>query len=133
MNVFKDPKTGQGYVIYDDTRFDILIDSLSDDYLISKKNGKLLFKKKQESPAMVYYKGKYILVASGVDGFGPTETVLAYADNPLGQFTEKVIITKDRSWKSQVTDMFVIPDKDFILLMFDQWLVPDPKNIDRSR
>lgn len=132
LNVFKD-KDGTGYVIYDDTGFDVRIDKLSDDYLRSQKEGVIGLTKKQESPAMVYYKGKYILAGSGVDGFGPTDVSLVYGDHPMGPFSEKQVVTENRSWKSQITDMIVIPEADYILVMFDQWFVPDPKNIDKSR
>ena len=132
LNVFKDTK-GNGYVIYDDTGFNIRIDRLTDDYLSSLKDGKIIVPKKQEAPAMVYFKGKYIVASSGVDGFNPSEVSIAYSDNPMGPFSERVVISKDKSWGSQITDMIVIPEADYIMVMFDQWFVPDKKNIDRSR
>ncbi len=132
MNVFKD-KDGNGYVIYDNTGFDILIDKLTPDYLSSEKNGIKLLDRKQESPAMVYYKGKYIIATSGVDGFGATETTVAWSDNPMGPFSEKQVVSKNHSWGSQITDMIVVKDKDYILVVFDQWFTPDATNIDRSR
>lgn len=132
MNVFKDTE-GNGYVIYDNTGFDILIDRLSDDYLNSNKDGVELMKRRQESPAMVYYKGKFIMATSGVDGFGATETTVAYADHPMGPFSEKQVVSQQHSWSSQITDMIVVPEADYILVIFDQWFTPDPRNIDRSR
>ncbi len=132
MNVIVD-EAGAAYVIYDDTSFDIRADRLSDDYLTSNKDGVLLMKRHQEAPAMVYFKGKYILATSGVDGFGATETTIAVADTPLGPFSEKQVISQNKSWDSQLTDMIVVPEHDYILVMFDQWLTPDPNNIDKSR
>ncbi len=132
LNVIKDQQ-GNGFVYYDDTGFDICIDSLSDDYLTSLKTGTMLMKRKQEAPAMVYFKGKYVLATSGVDGFGPTETTIMVADSPVGPFRRKQIVSKERSWHSQITDMIAVPEADYIMVMYDQWFVPDPKNIDRSR
>ena len=132
MNVIVD-EAEAAYVIYDDTSFDIRADRLTDDYLDSKKDGVLLMKRRQEAPAMVYFKGKYILATSGVDGFGATETTIAVADSPLGPFSDKQIISQNKSWDSQLTDMIVVPEHDYVLVMFDQWLTPDPDDIDKSR
>ena len=132
LNVFKDTD-GKGYVIYDDTGFNIRLDQLSEDYLSSDKRGEIIMQKKQESPALVYFKNHYVLAASGVDGFNPSEMTVAIADTVTGPYKNKQVVSKERSWKSQITDMIVIPDADYILVMFDQWFVPDPKNIDRSR
>ncbi len=132
LNVFKD-KNGKGYVIYDDTGFNLRIDSLTENYLSSNKEGIIAVEKKQEAPAIVYYKGKYLIGSSGVDGFNPSEMTLVYSDSPTGPYSEKMTLSKERSWNSQITDMIVIPDKDYILVMFDQWFIPDKKNIDRSR
>ena len=132
MNVFRDVD-GTGYVMYDDTSFDIRVDSLTEDYVLSNKEGIKVLDRHQEAPAMVYYKGKYLLATSGVDGFGATQTTLVVGDSPTGPFSEKIVISEDNSWGSQITDMIVIPEADYILVMFDQWLTPDPDNIDRSR
>ena len=131
LNVFKD-KNGDGYVIYDDTGFDIRMDKLTGDYLSSKKDGVIVMDKKQESPAMVRYKGKYIIAGSGVDGFNPSEVTVVYADKPMGPYSEKQVVSENKSWSSQITDMIVIPEADYILVMFDQWFIPDNKTIDRS-
>ena len=82
---------------------------------------------------MVYFKGKYILATSGVDGFGATQTTVAIGDSPTGPFSDKIVVSEDNSWGSQITDMIVVPEADYILVMFDQWLTPDVNNIDRSR
>ena len=132
MNVFRD-KDGTGYVIYDDTSFDIRVDSLTEDYRDSHKEGIKVLERHQEAPAMVYFKGKYLLATSGVDGFGATQTTLVIGDSPTGPFSEKIVISEKNSWGSQITDMIVVPEADYVLVMFDQWLTPDPDNIDRSR
>lgn len=82
---------------------------------------------------MVYFKGKYVLATSGVDGFGATETTVVFSDEPMGPYSEKQVVSQNHSWSSQITDMIVIPDQDYILVIFDQWLIPNPRNIDRSR
>jgi hypothetical protein len=132
LNVFKDDH-GRAYLIYDDTSFNIRIDRLTDDYLDSLKDGVVVMERKQEAPAMVKYKGKFLLAASGVDAWNPTETTLVMADTIMGPYTHKQAITENNTWNSQLTDMVYIEESDTVMVMFDQWFVPDKKNIDKSR
>ena len=132
MNIFNDQE-GRGYVIYDDTGFDLRLDRLTDDYCGSHKDGILVMEKPQEAPAVVYYKGKYLFAGSGVEGWDPTETTLVYADSPMGPYSPKQVISCNRTWRSQITDMVHIPEADYVLVMCDQWKYPYPDNIDRSR
>ena len=50
MNVFRDID-GTGYVMYDDTSFDVRIDQLTNDYLDSQKNGIKVLDRHQEAPS----------------------------------------------------------------------------------
>ena len=133
MNVFKDEQTGHAYVLYDDTGFDIRIDRLSHDYCSSFKDGSLVMHKMQEAPAMVYFRGKYLVAGSGVQEFDPTEISMVYANHPIGPYSKKQIISQFNTWNSQITDMIYIPEADYVLVMCDQWFHPDESNINRSR
>jgi hypothetical protein len=112
MNVFKDDN-GKAYVIYCDHeteavkfadwangRYAIRIDSLSDDYLNSNKDGIYVFDQGCEAPSMVKYKGRYIAVASGVHGWAGSETICAVADSPLGTYIKQDDISEEKTWNS---------------------------------
>ncbi|MFB3902925.1 MAG: family 43 glycosylhydrolase [Acidobacteriota bacterium] len=80
-NVFKDDD-GKAYLVYTDHeplatavpgsngRYAIRIDSLTDDYLSSNQEGVYALSEGCEAPAMIKYKGKYLVAASGVAGWG---------------------------------------------------------------
>lgn len=142
MNVFQDDD-GKGYVIYcdhgghgvkgDKATYTIRIDSLSDDYLTSKKDGAVVFDKGCEAPAMIKYKGKYIAVASGVNGWAGSETVCAVADTPMGTYKKQADISEKKTWNSQVTDLIYLKESDTVMALCDQWWIPDKSDINRSR
>jgi len=132
LSLFKD-EDGTGYLIYADQFYDIYIDKLTPDYLNVTNNPKLILPKRHEAPTMVKYRGKYILAASSADSYGSTETSLIYGESPIGPFSEQVVLEKETNWKGQISDMIVVPNSDVILMLFDQWFVPDYKNIEKSR
>jgi len=141
MNVFQDDD-GKAYLIYCDHnkpetggnwRYAIRIDSLTEDYLQSNREGVLVFGGGNEAPAMTKYKGKYIALASGVHGWAGSETVCATAASPLGKWTPQGHITEQRTWGSQVTDLIYIEESDQVLALCDQWWIPDRANIEKSR
>lgn len=141
MNTFQD-EDGKGYLIYCDHnkpksggnwRYAIRIDSLSDDYLTSKREGILVFDSGCEAPAMVKYKGKYIAVASGVHGWAGSNTKCAVADSPLGEYKKQADISEQRTWSSQVTDLIYLKESDIVMALCDQWWIPDRADIDKSR
>ena len=141
MNVFQDDD-GKAYLIYCDHnkpetggnwRYAIRIDSLTEDYLQSNREGVLVFGGGNEAPAMTKYKGKYIALASGVHGWAGSETVCATADSPLGKWTPQGHITEQRTWGSQVTDLIYIEESNQVLALCDQWWIPDRADIDKSR
>ena len=141
MNVFQD-HDGKAYLIYCDHnkpetggnwRYAIRIDSLTDDYLNSNREGVIVFGGGNEAPAMTKYKGKYIALASGVHGWSGSETVCATTDSPLSKWTPQGHITEQRTWGSQVTDLLYIEESDQVLALCDQWWIPDRADIDKSR
>ncbi len=145
MGLFKDAD-GKAYVIYCDHeteatkfadfangRYAIRIDSLSDDYLVSNKDGVYVFDKGVEAPAMIKYKGNYIAVGSGVHGWAGSETVCAVADSPLGKYRRQKDISENKTWESQVSDLTYIEESDTVLALCDQWWIPDKKDINKSR
>jgi hypothetical protein len=143
MNVFQDDD-GKGYVIYCDHnardanpangwRYAIRIDSLSDDYLTSNRDGVVIFDKRCEAPAMVKHRGKYIAVASGVHGWAGSDTRCATADSPLGPYKKQADISEQRTWGSQVTDLLYLKESDQVMALCDQWWNPDKSDIEKSR
>jgi hypothetical protein len=145
MNVFQD-EDGKAYVIYCDHnapgakpesaggwRYAIRIDSLSDDYLTSNREGVLVFDRGCEAPAMVKHRGKYIAVASGVHGWAGSDTKCATADSPLGTWTKQADISEQRTWSSQVSDLIYLKESDIVMALCDQWWIPDKADIDKSR
>ena len=145
MNVFKDDD-GKAYVIYCDHeteatrfaegangRYAIRIDSLSDDYLSSNKDGIYVFQKGCEAPCIIKYKGKYIAVASGARGWAGSETVCAIADSPLGTYSKPRRISERNTWNSQVTDLVYLEESDTVMALCDQWWIPDESDINASR
>jgi beta-xylosidase len=145
MNVFKDDD-GKAYVIYCDHetrnsklaegrngRYAIRIDSLSDDYLSSNKDGVYAFDKGVEAPSLIKYKGKYIALGSGVHGWAGSETVCSVSDSPLGRYKKQKNISEKRTWSSQVTDLIYLKESDTVMVLCDQWWIPDKKDINKSR
>ena len=141
MNTFQDDD-GTGYVIYcdhskresgGDWRYAIRIDSLSDDYLTSNRDGVVIFDSSCEAPAMVKHKGKYIAVASGVHGWAGSNTKCATANTPLGKYKKQADISVKKTWGSQVTDLIYLKESDTVMALCDQWWNPDRADIDKSR
>ena len=145
MNVFKDDD-GKAYVIYCDHeteatrfadyingRYAIRIDSLTDDYLKSNKDGVYVFEKAVEAPAMIKYKSRHIAVGSGVHGWAGSETVCSMSDSPLGTYVKQEDISEKETWNSQVTDLIYLEESDTVMALCDQWWIPDKTDINKSR
>jgi hypothetical protein len=132
LNVFKD-EDGKAYLVYDDGRRNIRVDLLSDDYLNSSGRTVIALKPTHEAPAMVKYKGKYIVAGSGVLGWSGTETHYAVADSPLGPYTEKRRMSEERTWDSQITDFVYLKESNVLFAMCDSWWNPDGKDLNKSR
>ena len=146
LNVFKDDD-GRAYLVYtdhhvyDDTKrfgngntlYAIRIDSLTDDYLDSNKEGAVAIPSNAEAPAMIKYQGKYIVAASGVHGWNPTETRYAVADSPLGPYGKPGIMTEQKTWGGQITSFLYIKESDNLIAMCDQWWIPDKTDLNKSR
>jgi len=132
-NIFKDDD-GRAYLIYTDHetpatrfadwtngRYAIRIDSLTDDYIESNKDGVYAFDHGCEAPSMTKYKGKYIVAASGVAGWGGTENYYTLADSPLGPYGEKKVLTGKNKWGGQLSSLLFIKESDTLMAMCDQW------------
>jgi lysophospholipase L1-like esterase len=139
-NVFQDDD-GKAYLVYTDHTtaagrtgdYVIRIDSLTDDYLNSNKEGILAMPGMHEAPAMAKYKGKYIVAASGVDGWGGSETSYATASSPMGPYSPPEVMSEKKTWGSQVTSLFHIRESDTLVAMCDQWMTPDKTDLNKSR
>jgi hypothetical protein len=146
LNVFKDDG-GKAYLVYTDhhtydesKRFDkgrakyaILVDSLTDDYLASNKEGAVAIPSGGEAPAMAKYRGKYIVAASGVKGWNPTETRYVLAGSPLGPYSKPAVMTEQKTWGGQITSFLYIKESDALMAMCDQWWIPDKTDLNKSR
>lgn len=132
MNVFKDDD-GKAYVLYDDGQFNVRIDRLTDDYLASTGESALVLPRLAEAPAMARLGDRYLVAASGVHGWRPTETQYALAASPLGPYGEPRVMSREKTWSSQITDLVTTGMPGRLMAMCDQWYIPDPHNLNRSR
>ncbi len=146
LNVFKDDD-GKAYLVYTDHHtydeskrfgkgkgvYAILVDSLTDDYLKSNKEGVVAIPSSAEAPAMIKHRGKYIVAASGVKGWNPTETRYVLADSPLGPYSKPGVMTEKKTWGGQITSFLYIKESDTLMAMCDQWWIPDKKDLNKSR
>lgn len=109
----------------------IHISELSDDYLsFTGKYGRILSGGRNEAPAIIKRKGKYIMISSGLTGWKPNAARLSTADDILGPWTSHgnpcVGENADITFESQST--FILPIKgkeDTYIFMADRWR---PKN-----
>ena len=124
---------GAAYIAYCADEYHIRVDRLSDDYTLSLKDGVVALKPLHEAPAMIKYRGQYIIAASGVNGWAPTETAYAVASRPLGPYGEPKQMSEQRTWDSQLTQFVLFPETDTLMAMCDQWWVPDKKDLNKSR
>jgi hypothetical protein len=132
LNLFADDD-GVAYLVYDDGTRNIRIDRLTDDYLACGGPTVIAIHGTHEAPAMTKLGGRYLVAASGVDGWNGTDTTYATAPAPLGPYREQRLLAPSRGWKAQLTDICRLPHGQGALAMFDQWWSPDPKNLDASR
>jgi len=132
MNLFKDDD-GCAYLIYDDGTRSIRIDRLSDDYLSSTKESIVALQPTHEAPAMVKYRGKYIVAGSGVRGWSGTDTHYAVASAPMGPYGAKKRMSDRNTWSSQITSFVHVQDSDVLFAMCDAWWNPDPADLNKSR
>ncbi len=124
---------GKAYIAYCADDYHIRIDSLSADYTQSMKDGVIALKPLHEAPAMVKYRGKYIVAASGVNGWAPTETTYVVASKPLGPYGEPKQMSDQKTWGSQITQFVLFPETDTLMAMCDQWWIPDKTDLNKSR
>jgi len=132
LNVFKDDDS-KAYLVYDDGRRNIRVDLLSDDYLSSTGRTVIALTARHEAPAMIKYRGKYIVAGSGVQGWKGTDTLYGVADSPLGPYTQKKQMSEKWTWDSQITDFVYVAESDLVFAMCDSWWNPDGKDLNKSR
>jgi hypothetical protein len=70
---------------------------------------------------LIRYKGKYIAAGSGVEGWNPTDTSYAVADQPLGPYRDMGRVSENRTWHSQISNFVYIAESDKMMAMCDQW------------
>jgi len=138
LNVFVD-SDNSAYLVYDDGKRNIRVDKLADDYLSSTKVTVIALsseKNSHEGPAMIKFKGKYIVAGSGVKGWGPSPTYYAVADKPMGPYSPEKLLTYRtnlNTWNSQLTSFIYIPENDKLIAMCNQWWIPDVNDLNKSR
>ncbi len=134
LNIFKD-SDGAAYLVYDDGQNNICVDKLTDDYLNSTKETAIALNNEpsHKAPSMIKYKGKYIVAASGGKEWSASETYYAVASSPLGPYGEKKCMSKENTWQSQITDLVYIAPANNLMVMCDQWWIPDSSHINGSR
>lgn len=77
---------------------------------------------------------RYLVAGSGVHGWRPTETQYALAASPLGPYGEVRVMSREKTWRSQITDLVPLGTPGGrLMVMCDQWYIPDPDNLNRSR
>jgi hypothetical protein len=134
LGLFRDDgDDGKGYLVYDDGHRSIRVDLLSDDYTSSTGRTAIALAatgKKHEGAAMVKYRGKYIVAGSFVEGWNPTDTSYAVATAPLGPYREMGLMSRRRTWNSQISNFVYIRESDIVFAMCDQWFV-GPNGLDR--
>ncbi len=118
--LFKD-EDGKGYLVYDDGHFNISVDLLSDDYLSSTKKTVSVLEPLTEGSAMIKYKGKYIVGASGVCGWCTSDSYYAVASSPLGPYSKKKVMGENKTWGSQLSNFIYIKESDTVMAICDQW------------
>jgi len=132
LNVFKD-EDEKAYLVYDDGKRNIRVDLLTDDYLFCTQKTVIALTSAHEAPAMAKYRGKYIVAGSGVRGWSGTDTHYAVAECPLGPYSEKKLMSKKRTWDSQITDFVYISESNTLFAMCDAWWNPDRADLNKSR
>jgi hypothetical protein len=138
LNVFKDTD-GSAYLIHDSGAYTIRVDRLSSDYLSvtgstvvaidPSSNGGKGF----EGPAMVKFKGKYLVTASEVHGWSPSPTWAALADNPMGPYTAATIVTSGSANNVQNSSLLYISESDTCFQIGDSWFNPNTFDLNQSR
>ena len=126
MGLFVDDD-GQAYHIYSsDENYALRLVRLSEDYLHTTKEDKLLFRNHREAPALFKHANKYYLFTSGCTGWAPNRAELHVADNLFGPW--KSLGDPMLGPQAQLTfdgqSTYVLPiegKKDTFIFMADRW------------
>jgi hypothetical protein len=123
LALFQD-RDGAGYLCYEVKRR-ILVSRLTDDFLNITGEPVVAMQEggNHEGSSMIFYKGKYIVAGSGVEGLDPTETFYAVADHPMGPYTYKGLMSEQKTWRSQISAFVYLEESDRLFAMCEQWLI----------
>lgn len=128
----------KAYIIYEsENNFSLHISLLDNNFTnFSGDFSRIIIGGKNEAPALMKFKNKYYLFASGLNGFNPTVTRLYESDNVLGQWKYLGIAFKSDDLKqnkisfgSQTSFVFYDKKNDKWFYFADKW---DRKNLINS-
>ena len=52
------------------------------------------------------------------------------ADSPLGPYTDKGLMSQQKTWNSQISSFFYLSESDQLIALNEQWLIgPDGKRV----
>ncbi len=137
FDLVKDQKTGKAYIYFDRVHYDMICAELSDDYTEAvdcysghlKENGSPYVR---EAPAFMEKDGKMYLFTSATTGYLPNPTKCAVADTYHGSWTDiGTVHENDRenlSFRSQISSVFKVPNKDLYIALADRWIVGIPED-----
>ncbi|KAF1836775.1 Arabinanase/levansucrase/invertase [Decorospora gaudefroyi] len=112
---------GKGYLLTEDRRNGLRINSLSDDYL-SIKNNIYTWREKYESPALIKKNGIYFMFASQLTGWNPNDNYYSTSSSLSGPWSgwKKFADSGSNTYASQTT--FILPVGDNFMYMGDRWV-----------
>jgi hypothetical protein len=115
---------GTAYLVFEDRPFGFRIAKLSDDYMNVEKEISLI-KEHMEGGAIVFYKGLYYAIGSGLDGWAPTPNKYATAPSLEGPWSEFKDIappeTKTYGAQSTMLIKVVGTKSTTVIFMADIW------------
>ncbi|CAO2648754.1 Nn.00g097030.m01.CDS01 [Neocucurbitaria sp. VM-36] len=111
---------GKGYLLTEDRKNGLRINSLSDDYLTVQKNV-YTWKEKYEAPAIAKRNGVYFMFASQLSGWDPNDNYYSTATSLSGPWSgwKTFADSGSKTYSSQTT--FVVPIGGQFMYMGDRW------------
>jgi hypothetical protein len=133
-----DPLTQKAYYFFEKVHSELIIAELSEDYTEVAGTYSSHFPhfhppQVREAPVHFMRNGKHYLFTSGTTGYFPNESEIAIADDWHGPYT--VLANphpKDRSktsFRSQITDVFQVPNSDLYIALADRWMPQLPASL----
>lgn len=127
---------GRAYIVFDRVHYDMVVLSLTDDYLDTTVEWSSHYYRKsppyvREAPAVFFRKGKGYVFTSGTTGYFPNQSETASFDDIHGEWTiigdPHVGDEKHTSFDSQISCVFKHPHiDDLYIAMADRWLTDLP-------